>query len=81
MTQKVRAIKVLIFKNDSGQSKGTGIIEFSSSQDADYVVNNLNGFQIESRNVSFSYEKQQPQSYGSGFSRGGMPARAKFNYC
>jgi len=28
----------MIFKNESGQSKGSGIIEFSSNQDSDYVV-------------------------------------------
>ena len=70
MKQKVRAIKVLIFKNESGSSRGNGIIEFSSGQDADYVVNNLNGFNIEGRPASFSYEKQQPQSYGGGYSGG-----------
>jgi len=69
MKQKVRAIKVLLFKNDQGTSKGIGIIEFSSGQDADFVVTNLNGFMIEGRAANFSYEKQQ-SSYG-GSSGGG----------
>lgn len=74
MKQKVRAIKVLLFKNEQGSSKGNGIIEFSSSQDADFVVNNLNGFEIEGRAANFTYERQQAPSFGgssSGGHRGG----------
>jgi RNA recognition motif-containing protein len=41
MENKVRAIKVMIMRNEKGQSKGSALIEFSSSQDADFVVQNL----------------------------------------
>ena len=71
MKQKVRAIKVLLFKNEQGNSKGNGIIEFSSGQDADFVVTNLNGFDIEGRPASFAYERQQPSYGGGGGYRGG----------
>ncbi len=47
MSNKVRAIKVVIFKTDRNESKGSGIVEFSSSQDAEYVVKNLNGIEID----------------------------------
>ena len=42
-SNKVRAVKVALLRNEKGQSKGTAIIEFSSQQDADYVVKALNG--------------------------------------
>ena len=46
---KVRAVKVALLRNEKGQSKGTAIIEFSSQQDADYVVKALNGQQLDNR--------------------------------
>jgi RNA recognition motif-containing protein len=50
---KVRAIKVMIIRNDKGQSTGNAIIEFSSNQDADFVVKQLNNVELEGRQVYF----------------------------
>lgn len=63
---KVRAIKVVIMKNDRGQSAGQAIIEFSSNQDAEYVIKNLSNSEISGRPVSFRF-----QSTPSGYSAGG----------
>ena len=54
---KVRAVKVVLFRNEKGQPKGSGIVEFSSSQDAEYVVKALNGVDFESRQVRFEFQK------------------------
>jgi len=56
----------MIFKNESGQSKGSGIIEFSSNQDADYVVKQLSGTQLGARNVTFAFDSKAPYSGGAG---------------
>ena len=69
---KVRAIKVLIMRNDKGQSNGNAVIEFSSIQDAEYVVNKLNNVELEGRQMNFKF--QGAPSYGGairgGFGRG-----------
>lgn len=36
--------KLNILKNERGESKGTGFIEFKSAKDANYAVNKLNGY-------------------------------------
>jgi len=56
-SNKVRAIKVVIMKNERGESRGSGIVEFSSNQDADYVVKQLNGVSIDGVDCSFSYDR------------------------
>jgi RNA recognition motif-containing protein len=66
MENKVRAIKVMIMRNEKGQSKGSALIEFSSSQDADFVVQNLYGSEIEGRQVSFDYQKPAGGGYKGG---------------
>lgn len=77
-SNKVRAVKVVLMKNERGQSKGTAIIEFSSAQDAEYVVKSLNGVDLENRQVYFEYLKQSGTpsasggSGGQGYSTGGF---------
>jgi RNA recognition motif. (a.k.a. RRM, RBD, or RNP domain) len=56
LENKVRAIKVMIMKNERGQSTGMAIIEFSSNQDADYVVKNLSGTDVGGRQVNFKFQ-------------------------
>jgi RNA recognition motif-containing protein len=68
-SNRVRAIKVVIFKNEKGDSKGSGIIEFSSSQDSEYVVGNLNGAPIDGVPCSFFYEGGS-QGGAGGYGRG-----------
>jgi RNA recognition motif-containing protein len=69
MSNKVRAIKVVIFKNEKSESKGTGIVEFSSVQDADYVVKNLNGVEIDGVPCSFNFDRGS-QGGAGGYGRG-----------
>jgi hypothetical protein len=68
MSNKVRAIKVMIFKNERGESKGSGVVEFSSNQDADFVVKQLNGAQIEGVACTFAFDRgfQGGSSGGAG---------------
>lgn len=66
---RVRAIKVVIFKNEKGESKGSGIIEFSSTQDSDYVVGTLNGVDIGNVPCSFYYDGGS-QGGAGGYGRG-----------
>jgi len=54
---KVRAIKVNIMRNEKGQSTGNAIIEFSSNQDADFVVKQLNNVELEGRQVYFKFHQ------------------------
>ena len=54
---KVRAIKVNIVRNEKGQSTGNAIIEFSSNQDADFVVKQLNNVELEGRQVYFKFSQ------------------------
>jgi RNA recognition motif-containing protein len=70
MSNKVRAIKVVIFKNEKNESKGTGIVEFSSSQDAEYVVKNLNGTDIDGVTCSFNFDRGSQGGAAGGFGRG-----------
>ena len=72
MSNKVRAIKVMIFKNERGESKGSGIVEFSSNQDADYTVKQLSGAPIEGIPCYFSFDRgsQGGSSMGGGYGRG-----------
>lgn len=56
---KARAIKIVLMRNETGQSKGVGIIEFSSSQDAEYVVKALNGVDFEGRAARFEFQRQR----------------------
>ena len=65
-------MKIAILKNERGQSKGSAIVEFSSAQDAEYVVNALNGISLENRQIHFEYQKAPSTSgSGSGGFRGG----------
>jgi hypothetical protein len=69
LQNRVRAIKVVIFKNEKGDSKGSGIIEFSSSQDSEYVVGTLNGAPINGVPCSFYYDGGS-QGGAGGYGRG-----------
>ena len=69
LSNRVRAIKVMIFKNEKGESKGSGIIEFSSSQDSDFVVGTLNGAPIGDVPCSFYYDSGS-QGGAGGYGRG-----------
>jgi RNA recognition motif-containing protein len=40
----LKVVKLNILKNEKGQSKGTGFVEFESSKEATSAVNKLNGF-------------------------------------
>lgn len=60
LQNKVRVIKLVILKNERGQSKGQAIIEFASTQDSEFVVTKLNQSIIEGRPVSFSYQGAKP---------------------
>ncbi len=57
-------------RNERGQSKGSAIIEFSSSQDAEYVVKALSGVEFENRQVYFDFQKSSSSSGGHGGGQG-----------
>ena len=42
----LHVVKLTILKNEKGQSKGSGFVEFESTKDAAYAVNKLNGFEF-----------------------------------
>ncbi len=66
----MRAVKVVIMRNDRGQSMGNAMVEFSSSQDADYVIKSLNNTDLDGRMVTFKL--QGGGAGGAGGYRGGM---------
>jgi RNA recognition motif-containing protein len=68
---QLRCHKILIIRNEKGQSKGNGIIEFESTKDADYAVKKLSGMDIEKRKVYFDYAKNNVGGGGGGNGGGG----------
>lgn len=66
--ENLRVKKVIILRNERGQSKGSGIVEFDNPKDADYAIKRLNGTEIERRAISIEYAKQGGggQRQGSG---------------
>jgi len=60
----------VITDRDSGRSKGFGFVEMSSPEEAEAVINELNGKQHEGRALNISIAKPQAPREGGG--RGGV---------
>lgn len=75
---KVESVKI-ITDRDSGRSKGFGFVEMSSAEEADSAIEELNGTELEGREMKVSKAKpQKPRSGGGGrggFNRGGGGGR------
>ena len=50
----VNKVKLL---QDKGVSKGAGLVEFASQEDADFAFKELNGVELDKRKICFTYSK------------------------
>ena len=62
----------LITDRETGRSKGFGFVEFSSDEDAEKAINEMNGKEMDGRALTVNEARpQEPRSGGGGGSRGG----------
>lgn len=66
----LKVVKLNVLKNEKGQSKGSGFVEFQTAKDANYAVNKLNGFQFSGKACQIEFAKQIGASANA--SRGGF---------
>ena len=75
---KVVSAKVIIDR-DSGRSKGFGFVEMESEEEAKAAIDQLNGKELEGREIAVNEARpQQPRenrSFGGGGDRGGYGGR------
>lgn len=62
----LKVVKLILLRNEKGQSKGSGIVEFESLRDAEYAVNKLHGSDIERRQICIDYAKAGPSAKQGG---------------
>jgi RNA recognition motif-containing protein len=55
--KSLNILKLNVLKNEKGQSKGSGFVEFENAKDANYAVNKLNGFNFSGRAISLEFAK------------------------
>jgi RNA recognition motif-containing protein len=51
----LRVVKVKILLNGQGQSKGVGMVEFQTPQEAAYAVKELNGVDCNQRKLMIAF--------------------------
>jgi RNA recognition motif-containing protein len=60
---------VVITDRDSGRSKGFGFVEMSSNQEAETAINQLNGKNVDGRNIMVNEARDKLPKRASGNSR------------
>jgi RNA recognition motif-containing protein len=68
----------VITDRDSGRSKGFGFVEMSSPEEAEAVINSLNGRQVEGRQINVSVAKPQAPREERGGGGGGSFGRSRY---
>ncbi|CDW74353.1 nucleolar rna helicase 2-like [Stylonychia lemnae] len=60
---RLRVVSVVFHRDqETGRSRGTGICEFQTARDAQFAIQNLNGFEYNGRPINFK-QYQQPQQF------------------
>ena len=67
--RKVEEVK-LITDRDSGRPRGFGFVEMGNSEDADKAIQELNGYEMDGRQLNVN-EARERTSGGGGRGRGG----------
>ena len=67
----------LITDRDTGRKKGFGFVEMESAEQAQAVVDELNGTEFHGRTLKVDIAKDRPPRSGGGFNRG--PKERNFN--
>ncbi len=67
--RKVEEVK-LITDRDTGRPRGFGFVEMGSSEDADKAIRELNGYELDGRQLNVN-EARERTSGGGGRGRGG----------
>ncbi|MCB9062183.1 MAG: RNA-binding protein [Halobacteriovoraceae bacterium] len=70
---EVRSAKI-IMDRDSGNSKGFGFVEMGSNDEAQLAIDNLDGKEVDGRNIRVSIAKEK-----QGGARGGSRPQRNFN--
>jgi RNA recognition motif-containing protein len=65
----VKSAKVIIDR-DSGQSKGFGFVEMSSDSEANAAISQLNGHDLDGRQIKVNESKPKESNGGGGGGRG-----------
>ena len=60
----------LITDRDTGRGKGFGFVEMESAEQAQAVVDELNGKELFGRTLKIDIAKDRPPRQGGGFNRG-----------
>lgn len=62
----------------TGQSRGFGFVEMSSSEEAQAAITALNGSQMDGRSLTVNEAKPMEARSGGGSHTGGKPSRDRF---
>jgi RNA recognition motif-containing protein len=64
--RKVEEVK-LITDRDTGRPRGFGFVEMSSHEEAQQAIRELNGFQLDGRNLTVNEARERTGGGGRGF--------------
>jgi RNA recognition motif-containing protein len=73
-SRKVQEVK-LITDRDTGRPRGFGFVEMASSEDADGAIRELNGFELDGRQLTVNEARERASGGGGG---GGGGGRGRF---
>jgi len=69
--RQVEEVK-LISDRETGRPRGFGFIEMGSSEDADKAIQELNGFELDGRQLTVNEARERNGGGGGGRGRGGF---------
>jgi RNA recognition motif-containing protein len=68
--RKVEEVR-LITDRDTGRPRGFGFVEMGSSEDADSAIRELNGYELDGRQLNVNEARERTGGGGGGHGRGG----------
>ncbi len=68
--RKVEEVK-LIIDRDTGRPRGFGFVEMGNSEDADKAIQELNGYELDGRQLNVNEARERTSSGGAGGRGGG----------
>ena len=68
----------LITDRDTGRPRGFGFVEMGSSQDADQAIQQLNGYEMDGRQLTVNEARERTGGGGGGGGGGGRGGRGGF---
>ncbi len=61
----------LITDRDTGRPRGFGFVEMGSDEEAEQAISELNGYELEGRQLKVNEAHERPRGGGRGSDRGG----------